>query len=133
MQNTILQRIQTPDGKISYLFGTLHAGDERVVNLPIEVKRAFMQAERYAFEARLAPTLSEQIESDALFRAWSNANQSKCLSDEHFEEVYTLIKPLKPVYVPNFMFRRALRDKPPMLLGAMSSFGVFTKQCKKVL
>jgi hypothetical protein len=47
----LLWRVDVPGAAPSYLFGTLHSDDERVVNMPAPARRAFARAGTVALEA----------------------------------------------------------------------------------
>lgn len=49
-ERSVLWRVDSPGKAPSYLFGTLHSDDERVLDLSRPVKRAFARAQRLAVE-----------------------------------------------------------------------------------
>jgi uncharacterized protein len=55
-----LWKIEGEDIRISYVFGTLHVSDPRVLNVPFPVEEAFNKSEIAAFEAVLAPGENEK-------------------------------------------------------------------------
>ncbi|OOZ36311.1 TraB/GumN family protein [Solemya velesiana gill symbiont] len=55
--NGLLYRIQAPGGEISYLFGTIHSEDKRVMDLPGPVGDAFQHSRRLAIEVTLDAAL----------------------------------------------------------------------------
>jgi uncharacterized protein YbaP (TraB family) len=57
----LLWQVQTPAGAVSYLFGTIHSEDERVLDLPQPVERAFAAADTVVLEMDLAPELQLQM------------------------------------------------------------------------
>ena len=79
------------EGSTSYVFGTIHSDDERVLELDSRVERAFEDAERYAFELdfrkniqakmsqamfdREPPTLRDQLSADTWESARSAASE----------------------------------------------------------
>jgi len=46
----LLWKIESPGRPFSYLYGTMHVGDPRVVNLAPEVEQAFKQADHFVME-----------------------------------------------------------------------------------
>ena len=52
-ENALLWRLETPQGAVSYLFGTIHSEDPRVLELPDPVKRAFGTAQTLVLEMDL--------------------------------------------------------------------------------
>ena len=46
----LLWKIETPNGMASYLFGTFHSSDPRIVTLPCPVKAAFDRSTSYSME-----------------------------------------------------------------------------------
>lgn len=75
----------TKNGKTSYLFGTLHTDDEDIVTLPREVKQAFDNSVRCAFEA--SPNIfssSEHVKSVAeRFSKWKKTEVSPANKEEY--------------------------------------------------
>lgn len=51
----LLWKIESPEGKTSHLFGTIHLEDERVTRLPGPVQRVFDQASRVTLEISMDP------------------------------------------------------------------------------
>ena len=51
----------------SYLFGTIHSGDPRVMQLPAEVQRRFNDSRRFCMEALLDPTGLAQLGQSLLY------------------------------------------------------------------
>ncbi len=52
-ENALLWRVETPQGAISYLFGTIHSEDPRVLTLPAPVRLAFSTANTLVLEMDL--------------------------------------------------------------------------------
>jgi uncharacterized protein YbaP (TraB family) len=52
-ENTLLWRIQTPDGAVSHLFGTIHSDDPKILALPEPVTEAFDAAPTLVLEMDL--------------------------------------------------------------------------------
>lgn len=52
-ENALLWRIETPQGAVSHLFGTIHSEDPRVLELPAEVQLAFASARTLVLEMDL--------------------------------------------------------------------------------
>lgn len=49
----LLWRIETPQGQVSYLYGTMHVADPEVVRLPTPVEAAFIDATQFLMEVVL--------------------------------------------------------------------------------
>ncbi|MBA3537903.1 MAG: TraB/GumN family protein [Tatlockia sp.] len=67
--------IISPEGLKSYLLGTLHVKDEEIVTLPLEVKRAFDNADHYVFESDSCDLITLHSEASTLILEWKLANQ----------------------------------------------------------
>lgn len=63
----LLWKIEKPGIKASHLFGTMHVGDPRVVNLAPEVEYAFRNSERFAMEMLLTLAAEGKIISGSFF------------------------------------------------------------------
>lgn len=129
----ILYRVETLEGQISYLFGTMHVGDERALTLPVEVIQAFTQAKRYAFEKAADPTLEEKLALTEMLEGWKKRNNGGVLSDADFLRLYPFIEPLKPATMSNDTYKLFMRHRPPMHLILMAEFGLVARHFKDVL
>lgn len=63
----LLWKIDTPQGKTSYLFGTIHVDDPEVINLPGEVTRVFNRCRSLTLELLPDPSLALQSAGAMLF------------------------------------------------------------------
>ena len=75
----LLWKIEKPDSPASYLYGTMHVGDPRVVNLAPEVENAFVNADRFAMEMLLNFRALGIITSRSFF---SDGRNLKSVMDE---------------------------------------------------
>lgn len=67
---SIFYKITAPNGRVSYLFGTIHKNDEAFVTLPLEVKRAFEQATDCIFEADVNSLMENPMSMFTLAGKW---------------------------------------------------------------
>lgn len=63
----LLWKIEKPGQQASHLFGTMHVGDARVVNLAPEVEYAFRQSDRFAMEMLLTLAAEGKIIRGSFF------------------------------------------------------------------
>ena len=63
----LLWKIEKPGQDISHIFGTMHVGDSRVVNLAPEVEYAFRHADRFAMEMLLTLAAEGKIVRGSFF------------------------------------------------------------------
>ncbi|MGM0594477.1 MAG: TraB/GumN family protein [Pseudomonadota bacterium] len=57
----LLWRVETPQGQVSHLFGTIHSEDARVLELPPPVEQAFAEARTVVLEMRLTDKVQQQL------------------------------------------------------------------------
>lgn len=64
----LLWQITSPQGKTSYLFGTIHVDDPAVINLPLPVTSAFNRCRSLTLELLPDPALAQQSLTAMLFQ-----------------------------------------------------------------
>ena len=134
----LLWRIDGPrDAAPSYLFGTMHSDDPRVVDLDPAVERAFDEARRYAFELdfreniqarmsqamfdRQSPTLREQLGPADWERARAAATgrglpeKAVLLMDPWALAITLAVPPVDPAgTLDRILFDRAVQRRGPV-------------------
>ena len=83
----VLWRVSAPGGAPSYVFGTVHLSDPRVINLPEPVAEAFRSAKHLAVELKTTPQVRLQLSAAMLLTDSRSLDQ--ILGPELFARVVT--------------------------------------------
>jgi uncharacterized protein len=134
---SLFYEITSPDGKKSYLLGTMHVNDEDIVNLPVEIKMAFDKASFFILEAN-----KDVIDKDKLnaeFIAWKK-NQVDLSSDAYYQYYLSakayFIKALQQNGIPSgliteYMLYEMVGGQTPIsLAGAMEIEKIFPNSAR---
>jgi len=81
-ENGLLWKIEAPDGKYGYLFGTMHTDDRRVTNVSPKVIEAVKDADSFVMET-IAP-------NNPGFYLMKDAKLSEFLVEKEFDKVHEL-------------------------------------------
>lgn len=80
--NGLLWKVESPNGKVSHLLGTIHTDDERVTEFSPKIIKAIDQSDLFMMET-LPP-------SDASFFMMKQGNVAQLLTQEELEQVFHL-------------------------------------------
>lgn len=86
-ENALLWRIETPQGAVSHLFGTIHSEDPRVLALPVPVRQAFAAARTLVLEMDLGREQAAEMGRAMILPAEKNLQQ--LLGDELYRQSVT--------------------------------------------
>lgn len=104
-QDALLWRIdhagQTERARSSYLLGTIHSGDERVLTLPAPVKRAFERSDYFVAEIMMEPEMLMQANM-AMFLSGEETLE-QMVSASLFKQCVVL---LKDYGVPEYLVKK---------------------------
>jgi len=92
----LLWKIDKAGQKSSYLYGTMHVGDPRVVNLPAEVEKAFSNADRFAMEMLLNFRAVAVITSGSFFN--DGRTLKSVMRPEKYRQLIDLLN--RRLYIP---------------------------------
>ncbi|MDH3638099.1 MAG: TraB/GumN family protein [Gammaproteobacteria bacterium] len=101
----LLWRVDNPGIPSSYLFGTIHLEDRRVLELPPAVEQAFVEADRLAVEIDLQPQAMAQLSEAMAFTSGGTLEEVITgplyqrladLVDSHYGLSHELLATLKP-------------------------------------
>jgi len=87
----LLWRIETAQGAVSHLFGTMHVSDPRVVDLPAPVADAFGGSQTAIFEMVLDPAVQAQLGGMMILQ--DGRNLEDLLGQELFASTRDAVKP----------------------------------------
>lgn len=105
----ILWKVEKPGVMPSYVFGTIHSEDERVINLPEEVNNVFTEAKTFAMEMVLDEKTTRNI-----------------LRGMYFSDGRTLKSVTSEKTYKQSIVEMAKKDMPEDLVNMMKPWAVFT-------
>ncbi len=108
----LLWKIEKPNGETSYLFGTIHSEDARVLDLSSEVKKAFADSQRLILEMRL-----DDVDMLALIETLylpKDKNLAVMLGKEDFQRLFTALSQ------HGIVINMAMRLKPWVAMTILS-------------
>ena len=97
--NGLLWKIEKSGQPASHLFGTMHVGDSRVVNLSPEVEYAFRNADRFAMEMLLTLAAEGKIISGSFFN--DGRTLSSVMQPDDYRKLLDLLN--RRLYLPENM------------------------------
>ena len=88
----LLWKVETgngSEGKVSYILGTMHTEDERVLDIPVPVKRALQQSDSFTMEVKMDDSV--RVEMIAMMIYDDGHDLKKILGDKLYSQVSKLM------------------------------------------
>lgn len=86
----ILWRVGPPGEKASYLFGTIHVGDESIVDLPEPVEEALAGSRSFVMEA--VPDAEQSMQLSSMMFFSDGRSLKELVSGDMFERITTIMR-----------------------------------------